>query len=253
MKSKLFSTIAVVSTLLAGQSFATVFTLTSPTSGGVLPTGFTEAGGIIFDAIGLNGNRLTTQTAASTLFSGFAGSNPQNIGTQSGFAALIGSLGGGISQLAVRVTLLDGDTAAGNFDFNDNSFLLNGTNIGNWSSVLAQTTVSNGTTGGATHLGFQDNQLDTGWFFSSDAGVLASIYGSLGGNTLTYALSDVDAGDNFYDFTAGVDSSLTNVGVPPVVTPPSSVPDGGSTVGLLGAGLLALAGGRRLKGLAQKG
>lgn len=252
MKSKLFSTIAIVSTLLAGQSFATVFTLTSPTSGGVLPSGFTEAGGIIFDAIGLNGNRLTTQTAASTLFVGYAIGNPQNIGTQSGFAALIGSLGGGIAELAVRVTLSDGDTAPGNFDYNDNTFRLNGFNIGNWSSALAQTTNSNGTIGGVTHSGFLDDQLDTGWFYSADTTFLANVFGSLGGGTLTYSLNDVDPYDNFYDFTAGVDSSLTNVGVPPVVTP-GNVPDGGSTASLLGAGLLALAGGRRLKGMSKKG
>lgn len=253
MKSKLFSTIAVVSTLLAGQSFATVFTLTSPTSGGLLAPGFTEAGGIIFDAIGFNGNRLTTQTAASTLYEGLPYSTPLTIGTQSGFAGLLGSLGGGISQLAVRVTLEDGDNATGNFDFNDNDFLLNGTSIGNWSAVATQTTDSTGTTGGTTHLGFQNNTLDTGWFFSSDPAALANIFGSLAGDTLTYTLHDVDPGDNYYDFTAGVDSSLTNVGVPPTVTPGNNVPDGGSTAGLLGAGLLALAGGRRLKKNAKKG
>ena len=244
---------AIVSGFLAGHSSATVFTLTSPTSGGLLTPGFTSAGGIIFDAIGLNGNRVTSQTAASSLHVGYANADPQIIGTQTGVGPSAALLGGGISQLAIRITLFDGDTAAGNFDFNDNNFFVNGISLGNWSSIQAQTTSPDGATGGATHAGFLNQELDTGWFFTSDPGTLASIFTSLTTGSVVYSLNDVDPFDNFYDFTAGVDSSLINVNIPPVVVPNSgTVPDGGSTVSLLALGLLAMGGGSRLKMLLSR-
>jgi hypothetical protein len=52
---------------------------------------------------------------------------------------VLNNLGGGLSRVAVRVTLFDGDNTpappANDFDFNSNRLLLNGIEIGNWSAV----------------------------------------------------------------------------------------------------------------------
>jgi hypothetical protein len=109
---------------------------------GTLPSGVSEVGGIVLDLTGNNGTRVVTQAAANTLFVGSAPSiNPLIIGTQTGFTpTVISSLGGGISKASVRVSLFDGDSAAGDFDFNQNTLLLNNINFGNFSTVQTQNT-----------------------------------------------------------------------------------------------------------------
>ncbi|HET6576066.1 MAG TPA: hypothetical protein VFG68_20865, partial [Fimbriiglobus sp.] len=98
-------------TPLEDRTVPTTFTFTSPTSGGALPSGVTEVGGIVLDIVGANGARVVSQLAASSLHQGFAAVNPLTIGTQTGFTStVVNALGGGISELAVRITLLDGDT-----------------------------------------------------------------------------------------------------------------------------------------------
>lgn len=239
--------LAALLCLAATNAGATVFTSTSPTSKGALPLGVTSIGGIVLDGVGLNGARLVSQLSATSLYQGFANANPLTIGVQSGLTpALLANLGGGFSELAVRFTLFDGDSAAGNFDYNQNSLLLNGVNLGNWSSVIAEQTNANGT--GSINFssgGFRNNILDTGWFYSTNSSLLSSVYGSLGSGNLSFQLQDSSAGDNYYDFKQGVDGSLINVGSAPIITPPSnSVPDGGSTLGMLA---LAMFGIKRLR------
>src|SRR6476646_6482132 len=111
----------------------TAFTTTSPTSGGAVPAGVTEIGGLVLDLIGTNGVRVVSELPASQLFVGYSNTgtptgfqgNPVTIGIQTGFTpAVLSALGGGIAEAAVRVTLFDGDTASGNFDFNDNTLRL---------------------------------------------------------------------------------------------------------------------------------
>jgi hypothetical protein len=228
--------VPVLATMLCAPSFATSFTITSPTAEGTLPAGVTQIGGIVLDAVGLNGNRLVAQLSAASLFSGFAGTNPFTIGTQTGLtAAVLSQLGGGFSELAVRITLFDGDSAAGDFDFNNNTFLLNGYNAGNWSAVTTQNTDATGTVAGSFSTGFRDNVLDTGFFYLSAGATLTNVYNSIvSSGQLAYGVNDTDPGDNFYDFTQGVSGGLINVETAPVITPPS-VPDAGGTLALLSA------------------
>jgi hypothetical protein len=248
--------LAVVATLGASSAQATTLSMTSPTNGGnTLPAGVTAVGGLVLDVIGTNGVRVVAQLSAASLFVGFYNNgtpagfngNPGTIGIQTGLTpALLSQLGGGFAQLAVRVTLFDGDSANGNFDFNDNTLLLNGVSLGNWSAVNTQTTDGTGTTGiGAVHAGFQDNVLDTGFFYNTNAATLASIYSSISGagGQITYQVNDVDPFDNFYDFTQGVDGGLINVGSAPVVTP--SVPDSGSSLALMAIAIGTIGGARR--------
>jgi hypothetical protein len=251
IKQKLVTTLVGATCLtigFAGAAQAATFTDTSP-AGGTLPTGFSTVGGLVLDLIGANGTRVTSQLAASQLFVGFYNNglpssfngNPGTIGIQNGFTpALLSALGGGLQKAAIRTTLYDGDTATGDFDHNDNTLLVNGLNFGNWSSVNAQQTNGTGVVGlgGFSGGGFRDDVLDTGWFSTTNATLLSSLFSSLSSGTVVYQVDDVDPFDNFYDFTQGIDSSLIDVGTGPVVIPPNAaIPTPALLPGLIGLGL----------------
>jgi hypothetical protein len=211
--------------------------MTSPTSKGELPSDITAAGGIVLDLVGVNGRRVVSELPASSLFRGtfdngspaaFRG-NPGTIGVQTGFsAATLAALGGGLSDVAVRLTVFDGDTASGNFDFHDNTLLLNGVVLGDFSDVATQETTQNGQIALSSNPGggFRNDKLDTGFFHSTDPGFLDAFFATLTSKgTLTYQLRDVGPFDNFFDFTEGLDGGLLDVGrsprvenAPPIIT-----------------------------------
>jgi hypothetical protein len=239
-----YVSLAIVSAglLFASPANATVFTRTSPT-GGLLPAGVTEIGGLVLDLTGANGARVVSQVAASSLYVGSPSSseNPLLIGTQTGFTpAVIAALGGGLSAASIRVTLSDGDNQSGNFDFNQNSLTANGVSFGNFSAVATQETNSTGLTLLSSGNGFGNNMLSTGFFSLTDAAGLAALFGSLSGGTVAYRLVDVDPGDQFFDFTQGIDGGLINVGSGPVVQPPTgAVPEPATwAMMILGFGLV---------------
>ncbi len=236
------SSILALATGQAAQ--ASSFTTTSPL--GALGAGFSEVGGIVLDMKGANGARVTSQLSAANMFSGYGSyySNTLTIGTQTGFtSSLLSALGGGLQEVAVRMTHWDGDTAAGEFDFNDNKLLLNGLDFGNWSNIIAQNTDSSGNvlSGGLSGGGFRDSKLDTGWFHMTDSNVLSSLFSSLSSGQVQYSLWDRDPGENYLDFKQGVAASMVNVGAAPQINttaPAAKVPEPTSVVGLLvmGAG-----------------
>ncbi|MCA2996568.1 PEP-CTERM sorting domain-containing protein, partial [Gemmatimonas sp.] len=220
---------------------------------GALPSGVSVIGGIVADLIGTNGTRLVSQLSASSLYRGFsttnenpvagtAAGNPLTIGTQTGFTAgNLLLLGGGLSSASFRFTLYDGDTGAGNFDENDNTLLVNGATIGNWSSVSTSQTNSTGGTIGSATLGFLDDQLHTGWFTTTNLTALGTIWSALNTNlSLVFQLQDVDPADNFFDFTQGINSSLINVGSGPVVQPPSTAVPEPASLALVIGGAMAM-------------
>ncbi|SDG47000.1 Ig-like domain-containing protein [Roseospirillum parvum] len=201
--------------VLVENSEDTPFTMASPT-GYELPGTVTPVGGIVVDMIGLNGVRVVGQLSASGLFEGFApeGQNEVEIGSFTSLADVVAALGGGLQSFAARLTIEDGDTAAGDFDDGDVTLLVNGVDLGNWSDVTTVTTNGSGTVTGAEHQGFGDDDLDTGWFSTADSGVLSALFSSMSGSgALGFSLYDADTpGDNYYDFTQGVDGGLVDIG-----------------------------------------
>lgn len=248
-KTLVSATAMAAALTLSASSFATALTDVSPSGLDVTTKGASTVGGIVVDLVGNNGAHVVSQLAASGLYIGFANSNPFTVGIQNGFSAGVTSaLGGGIQKASFRFSLWDGDSAAGDFDFNDNTLLINGFNFGNWSSVSTQNTSSTGAAGGAGFsTGFRDNTLDTGWFTSNNGGLLSSLYNSLlSTQALKFEVNDVDAGDNYYDFTQGLDASVINVGQGPVVTPSTKVAEPSGLL-LLALGMLSLGLARRHK------
>jgi hypothetical protein len=223
---------AILSTAIlgGGSCLASTFTSTSPLGIDVTSVGASTVGGIVVDLVGTNGAHVVSQLAATTLFVGQppASAYPLLIGTQSGFSSsLTAAVGGGLQSVAFRFSLFDGDNASGNFDFNDNRLLVNNLDFGNWSTVNAQNTDGTGNAGAAGFSGggFRNETLDTGWFSSNSASLLTSLFGSLTStNALTFRVQDSDPGDQFYDFTQGLSTSVINVGQGPVVTPPTTTP-----------------------------
>ena len=239
---------AAMAAVLPFATASAQFTYKSPT-GQPRPAAVTAVGGIVVDFIGLNGSRLVAQRAASGLFIGSAPSVAVfTIGTQTGFtSALLATLGGGIAQASFRVTLFDGDTRAGDFDFNDNFLQVNGIRVGNWSNVSTIVTNGIGAPVGNGNIanGFGDDVLNTGFFYVNNAATLSSIFASLTttGGTITYGYEDIDAGDQYLDFTQGINGNLINSNVPPTVVPPTGnvVPEP-STYALMATGLIGIVG-----------
>jgi PKD repeat protein len=208
----------------------TAFTMTSPTSMGPLPEGVTEVGGVVIDLVGANGARVVSQIPASSLFRGVFNSgtpassrgNPGTIGVQQGFSAeLLNALGGGIAEMAVRITLNDGDTGPGDFDDGENRLLINGDVFGNFSNVATQQTSNDGMVVHSNNPagGFRNNLLDTGFFYSDDPLLLARIFQTLTQtNEALVQLADDDPFDNQFDFTQGLDGGLSGIGIPPTIS-----------------------------------
>lgn len=192
---------------------ATIFTMSSPI--GMLPSSVTEVGGIVFQARGLNGAVLTSQVAASSLYAGYLSTNPQGVGTQFGFTpSVLGALGGGFAEVAVRITLYDGDSALYEFDYNDNFLQINGIEFGvasNFSNVVTQSTDYSGLNAiGSTSLGFNDSQLRTGFFSITDSSLLANLWTSIQFGTFAdFGIREALYNDNYFEFNQGVNGSLS--------------------------------------------
>jgi hypothetical protein len=238
MKKQLIAGLAAA--LFSSLAFATPFTVTSP-AGGALPSGFSQIGGIVADFVGGNGARLTAQRSGSGLFNNTGSTTAGDIviGTQTDFtAANIAALGGTLDSAAFRLTLFDGDNATGEFDFNTNFMLIDGIEVGNFSSIQTQATSGDGLTLISTQLGFPNQRLATGWFHITDSALLGSLLAALGDGQLNYVLDQrVNTLTQTYNFAQGLSASVVDINVPPTI---SSVPEPG-VLALAGLALAGLA------------
>ncbi|WP_435257224.1 beta strand repeat-containing protein [Thioclava sp. FR2] len=202
---------------LPQEGAATTFTSTVPGTNLVLPADYPQAGGVAIVMVGVNGNAYYQFSDPTGAFQGYQNTgtpaqfrgNPFTINSpislNCGFSSCSDYFGGGIAQVYIRFTAYDGDTQAGQFDFNDISLILNGFNVGNWSTIRTESTSNDGLTSFGFGTGFGNNTLDTGWFTSTDPGLLANILST--GRTTTQVF-DRDPNDNYWDFRIG--STLTN-------------------------------------------
>ena len=213
--------------LSTGQSYATSFTETVPNGNGPIPATFPPVGGTMFVFIGANGNIYYQFVNPSTQFEGFQFTgtptafqgNPFQLGpTQAlncGPTACIDYFGGSIVEGYARLTARDGDACAGNFDFNDVFFEVNGIRVGSFSGPE---TVERTSRDGLTSIGFENcfrnqgsNETSTGWFdLTPVPGLLDNIL-TTGGTTPFVFDNDgsTTRGDNFWFFRDGNDATGT--------------------------------------------
>lgn len=127
---------------------------------------------------------------------------------------------GGISIITVTLRVYDGDTAPGDFDYNDLTLGLDGIDTG----LLLN--------------GFANNVQLTLTLDISNPGTAAAVFAALlADGKLVGTIIDRDPGDNYLELPDTFGTSLTLEG-------PAAVPEPG-TLALLGGGLTALAARRR--------
>ncbi|MFM2389507.1 MAG: hypothetical protein RLZZ437_1062, partial [Pseudomonadota bacterium] len=199
------------------QGLATNFTMNVPGTNLRLPTGYPEAGGVAIVMIGANGNAYYQFSDPTGAFQGF-----QNTGTPTAFrgnpftinnpialdcgaSTCATYFGGSIAQMYVRFSAQDGDTGAGEFDFNDITLRVNGFDVSNWSTVQTEITNTAGTVSQGFATGYTNNTFNTGWMSTTNPALLSNILST--GRTTTQ-IFDRDPNDNFWDFRIG--NTLTN-------------------------------------------
>ena len=166
----------------------------------------------------MNGTSIYTQAAASGLYKGFFENATGSVGTQSGIDFSV--LGGGLSRVSMRWTIEDGDTDSGNFDYNNVQLGINNVPIDSASNLTAYSHDQNGD---ATSIrsGFPDGATATGWVTTTDSIKLQQIYSNILSNSgvVEFHLFDTNPGDNYYDFSRGINSTMSQSNVTPNIAP----------------------------------
>jgi len=199
--------------LLETRAVPTSFSMLSPTSPGPLSSSLTPVGGIVVDLFGASGGRLEAELGPSELYSGAVDAgNPVVLGSKSGFSQVaLNTLGGALTSIAVRVTMYGGGTGPGDLGRNQDVLLINGASLGGFSSVVTQQTSPDGQTGLSMNLegGFRSGSLDTGFFSSTDPGLLSKIYTSIAGTgQVGLAWQSTAATGRSLDFLAGLSTDI---------------------------------------------
>ena len=209
------------------RAVPTTFTMISPTSPGPLLSPITPVGGIVIDLFGASGGRIEAELGPRELFAGAIDPGTTGLlGVKSGFTpSVLDTLGGGLSAIGVRVTINDGGTGPGDPARGQDTLLVNGATIGDFSSVTTQQTSPDGQSGLSmnTDGGFRSGVLDTGFFSSTNAGLLARIYASIEATgSVGFQFQSTAPDSRTLDFTGGLSTEIQNAGGLPIlaVNPP---------------------------------
>jgi len=201
--------------IVCGSAQASLM-LSSPTGAGALDESIPDFGGAVIDIVWDTGERfnaflgadelLKRETVATDSETGLAS---EEIGSYLFNPELFSSsLISGITKLAIRLSLYDGDNATmggadeveGQFQANENYLGVNGANLGNFSTVETVTFTQKGeevveTPEGMT--GFLGGHTGVGWFYTDDTSVLETVFKGIedtGSLTMTFDVDKVTHG-----------------------------------------------------------
>ncbi|MBE9180560.1 type I secretion C-terminal target domain-containing protein [Oculatella sp. LEGE 06141] len=196
---------------------------TSPVNGGTsIDIAVPPVGGVIYDFVGVNGARVTAYYSAKDLpaFSTDSIVDGSGNGTKLLTSATlspraIAALGGGIQEMAVRITISDGDTIPGLQDHNRAFLQFN--SVGNVVDLTNVQTYVHDASGNATssslQVGFGNSVLETGWWLVQNPTVLTNLY-----NSIVSSSGKIDlqwqtvnyTSNNALDFQSGLSPSIIN-------------------------------------------
>jgi Bacterial Ig-like domain len=204
------------------------FTTSPINSGSPITLNVPPVGGIIYDFIGANGLRITAFVNGSAMpsFTSSGGSS-QLLDSSPVTAQLITALGGGIQQLAVRLTVNDGDSDASGFDFNEAFLNING--VSQMLNTSVMDTFNHDSNGDATSAsltpGYPDGVLATGWGLVTDATILSNVYNSLvSTNKIDLFWESVaGGGGNVLNFGSGLNADYLSQVTYPSIDPTAQV------------------------------
>ncbi|SDW93842.1 DUF7507 domain-containing protein [Litoreibacter albidus] len=194
---------------------ATTFTTTVPGTSITLPVGYPEAGGVAIVMTGVNGNIYYQFSDPANAFKGFnnspnrpeLGGNPFTVNDpiplDCGYSSCRDYFGGDLARVDIRFSAYDGDTQPGGFDNNDITLRLNGYDVGSWSGFTTERTDDTGTSSFGFATGFGNNTFNTGWFASTDPGLMNSLLDTGPTGQTTIQVFDRDPNDNYWDFQRG--------------------------------------------------
>ena len=179
--------------VVAINANANMILTTSETSAGRLPDHIPIFGGAVIDIITADNTRLVNYISRNDLFHGHVNSDrldfaSQQIGSLMFTSEMLGAISSGIAELAIRLSLYDGDNAVGadvesdvEYQANNNFLEVNGSLFGNFSDVETVTSSRKGEVyyDNFEATGFANKLSATGWFYSADASILTSIQNSV--------------------------------------------------------------------------
>jgi hypothetical protein len=231
----LYRVIVIVLSVFAMNANANLSSIltTSPTSAGALPGDIPVFGGAVIDIITADNMRLINYISRDDLFAGHVNSGrellaSQQLGSLFFSADMLDIISSGIAELAIRLSLYDGDNAIGpdvisddEFQANQNFLQVNGTEFGNFTDVNTVTSSRKGEEyfDDFDATGFANKKSATGWFYSTDASILASINTSLSASS-TLELDFVIKGaksENWVSFHERDASTITPTPNKPIV------------------------------------
>ena len=203
--------------LFACQSAFAGLMLVSPTGKTLSDTDIPEFGGAVIDIVGENNNRVLSyiaefELAHIGLITDTNGLASTSIGSLLFDQNTLDVLGGQIAQIAIRLTMWDGDNTLLNgtengFHANKNFLYVNGFEFGNFSNVETQSYTRFGGTAVDTPgiTGFLTDHSAVGWFSTTDRSLLDDISASLfndGALDLDFKIKDAAANHaNFISFS----------------------------------------------------